>query len=117
MDDLYQASVQFDPTRDTLLAARPLRHGLGDIQFGEPIPLQDFTVDQLRQFIRVRFATVVFGATKVPLVKVAVPEPPKPEAPKATQAEGFLCDFQGCTKPGPYKTKLNLGAHKRSHKA
>ncbi len=103
---LEDVAQQYNPQTDVAYAARDLKHGEGVIRAGDPLPTADFDADKVRQFVRVKFAKVVFGAKAVSVAAV------KTEKAKPDTEGGVACEVCGRT----FKTKLNLGAHKRSHK-
>ncbi len=95
--DVTVLSHEFDPTRDRVLPLKPiLFDGRHYLPGGLPLPK---TADpkRLRQLIRVGMATVQFVQP--------TPPPPVPD--------GYL-ECRECGRS--FKTKLNLGAHARSHR-
>lgn len=112
MDLQNQAARDFDRTRDKLVVCTPMRHGDGDLQPNSYLPIEDFTDDRLRQFIRIGRVAVEFGARAI-----VIETPSATTAPTATAPvpAGLFCDFPGCGR-GPFKAAVNLGAHKRVHK-
>jgi len=103
MDDLIVLARSFDPSRDELHPLKPLLIGTKTYEpGGGPIPKSEFTEEQLRQLIRVRHAIPVQSKSQNKRIKV-----------QAKKAAGFPCP--DCDK-GPFKSKLNLGAHRRVHK-
>lgn len=103
--DANQSAREFDPSRHLLYPTRPMTfNGVsytpGD---GKPLPM-DGDVTRLRQLVRVKLAKVVDGARSVPAVVVATGE--------REGGTGFVCPK--CSRT--FKSKVNLGAHLRSHK-
>lgn len=113
MDTLNTEARTMDPSIDTLVALKPMKHGDSEIQPGQKLPIGDFTRDRLETLVRVRFVKVVPGAREV---VVSQAQPKKVEPAKVEAQKGFLCEFPGCEKPGPYKTKLALASHGKCHK-
>lgn len=78
--ELEVVAGQFNPSTDLLVAARDLKLAAGTILTGSPLPLDDFTPEQVRRLIVVKHATVAFGAKRATKNVVVAPPGVVPSA-------------------------------------
>lgn len=95
---------------DQLVTLKPFTFYGRQYTVGEPVP-QEIDLTRRKQMVRTRYAKVLPPGAPVPLVRVAAPEP-------AAQVEVAKVDGHKCEDCGRvFKSKLNLGAHRRSHRS
>lgn len=85
-----RTAAEFDPTRDVIVAMKPLKFGDGFVQADQPLSpeqLAEFTDQRLGQLIRTRFVKVIPGARTVPVATTPAPAPVAAEAPAEAAVE------------------------------